>query len=72
MPPRFGRAILRRGGPLRRFRAIVLAVVVVANLIAAIPRVKLEPGEFDDPELWKSDIEFWHDLDSGFAGREKL
>lgn len=45
----------------------MLAVVVVANLIAFIPRVKLDPEEFDDPELWKSDLEFWHEH-LGFTG----
>ncbi len=48
------------GVPLRRFRAIALAVVIAANLIAAIPRVKMTPEERSDPELWKEDLARWH------------
>lgn len=45
---------------VRRLRAVALTVVVVANLVAAIPRVKLTPEELADPELWTPEIAAWH------------
>ncbi len=40
----------------------MLALVIVANLVAAIPRVKLTPEERDDPEFLREDLERWHEV----------
>jgi hypothetical protein len=50
----------------------VLAVVITANLISAIPRAKLKPEEVADPELWRSDLEMWERLLGGALTYEQL
>jgi hypothetical protein len=45
---------------VRTLRAVIIAVVLLANAIQAIPYAKMEEGDLDDPSYRQGDIEQWH------------
>lgn len=52
---------------MRRFRAIVIAIAVLANLVVAIPTARIKDEDLADPEYRKVDIENWYEWTGGFG-----
>ncbi|MCA9492261.1 MAG: hypothetical protein KC621_20150 [Myxococcales bacterium] len=52
---------------MRRFRAIVIAVAIVANLVMAIPTSRIDDDLLDDPEYRQGDVENWYRWTGGLG-----
>lgn len=52
---------------MRRIRAIVILVVVIANVIMAIPRMKVKDEDLADPEWRKEDVDNWYRWTGGLG-----
>ncbi|MCB9688462.1 MAG: hypothetical protein H6735_25725 [Alphaproteobacteria bacterium] len=56
---------------MRRFRAIVIAIAIFANLVVAIPTAKIDDDELADPEYRQSDVRNWYRWTGGLGMDEE-
>ena len=66
------RDLLHLNGQVRRIQQIGIQIKDFDRGLVDFPHLRDGQEVFLCWELEEDDIEFWHDLDTGYAGRERL